>query len=136
MTKSKSLLGLDVGQARIGVAVADTAVRIAVPFGAVDVNGDELRELERIAAAEGVDTIVVGYPRNQSGEPTAQTGLVEAFATGLSNMATHVVFQDESLTSVLAEQRLKERGGNYTKADIDTEAAVIILQDYLETHKV
>jgi putative Holliday junction resolvase len=133
MSGSKSLIGLDVGQARIGVAVADTAVRIAVPFATIDVNGDELKEMARIAVAQRVDTIVVGYPRNQSGEPTAQTALVEDFAHGLGDMAAEIVFQDESLTSVMAEQRLKERGGTYSKADIDAEAAVIILQDYLES---
>ncbi len=134
MSKSKSLLALDVGEARIGVAVADTAVKIAVPFGALDVDGTEIQQIARIAVDQEADVIVVGYPRNQSGEPTAQTAYVEQFTTQLGDMAQDVVFQDESLTSVMAEQRLQARGGNYTKGDIDAEAAVIILQDYLEEH--
>ena len=134
MSKSKSLLALDVGEARIGVALADTGVRIAIPFGAVEVDGTELTEIARIAVKEGTNTIVVGYPRNQSGEPTAQTEYVENFANQLIDMAEEIVFQDESLTSVMAEQRLKERGGQYTRGDIDAEAATIILQDYLEQH--
>lgn len=134
MSKTKSLLALDVGEARIGAAIADTAVRIAIPFGAIEVDGNELTEIARIVVKEGTSTIIVGYPRNQSGEPTAQTEYVENFASQLSDMADEVVFQDESLTSVMAEQRLKDRGGQYTRGDIDAEAATIILQDYLEQH--
>lgn len=134
MSKSKSILALDVGEARIGVAVADTAVKIAVPFGTIDVDGTEVQQIARMAVDHEADVIVVGYPRNQSGEPTAQTTYVEQFSSQLSDLAAEVVFQDESLTSVIAEQRLQSRGGAYTKADIDAEAAVIILQDYLEEH--
>jgi putative pre-16S rRNA nuclease len=134
MSKSKSLLALDVGEARIGVAVADTAVKIAVPYGALDVDGTEIEQIARMTVDQETDIIVVGYPRNQAGEPTAQTATVEQFAAQLSDLASDVVFQDESLTSVMAEQRLQARGGAYTKGDIDAEAAVIILQDYLEEH--
>jgi putative Holliday junction resolvase len=134
MSRSKKLIALDVGEARIGVAVADTAVRIAVPYGAIEVDGTELQEIAAIVVREDTDVIVVGYPRNQSGEVTAQTSYVEQFAEGLKDMASEVVFQDESLTSVMAEQRLQARGGSYTKGDIDAEAAVIILQDYIEEH--
>jgi putative holliday junction resolvase len=134
MASSKTLIALDVGEARIGVAVADTGVKIAVPFGAVEVDGSELKEIARIVASEGADTIIVGYPRNQSGEPTAQTAYVETFAAQLTNLADEIVYQDESLTSVIAEQRLQTRGGKYTKGDIDSEAAAIILQDYLEQY--
>jgi putative Holliday junction resolvase len=134
MSKNKSLIALDVGEARIGVAVGDTAVKIAVPYGAIEVNGTELTQIAQLAVRENADVIVVGYPRNQSGEATAQTASVEAFAAQLTDMADELVFQDESLTSVMAEQRLKARGGQYTKGDIDAEAAVIILQDYIEEH--
>ncbi|MDB5177638.1 MAG: Holliday junction resolvase YqgF [Candidatus Saccharibacteria bacterium] len=134
MSRSKSLIGLDVGAARIGVALGDTAVRIAIPYGAIEVNGTELEEIANLIVKQEADVIVVGYPRNQSGEATAQTAYVEQFAEGLSDMASEVVFQDESLTSVMAEQRLQARGGSYSKGDIDAEAAVIILQDYIEEH--
>ena len=46
----------------------------------------------------------------------------------------NIVFQDESLTSVMAEDRLKASGKPYEKGDIDAMAATIILQDYLEIH--
>lgn len=129
---SRSLVCLDVGEKRIGVAVADTSIRIAVPFTTVLVDGDELKNIAEIVLKEGAETIVVGYPRNQSGDTTAQTTYVEHFTKDLQDLAQQVVFQDESLTSVLAERRLKESGKPYEKADIDSHAASIILQDYLE----
>ena len=132
---SRTIIGLDVGTKRIGVAVADPSVGIAVPFITVDVDGNELQAIAEIVINEGADTIVVGYPRNQSGEKTAQTGMVEFFAKNLKDMVPKVVFQDESLTSVLAEQQLKAHGRPYTKADIDAQAATIILQDFIEEQR-
>lgn len=131
--KAKTLIALDVGEKRIGVAVADTSVRIAVPFTTLEVDGTELKEIALLAVKEQADTIVVGYPRNQSGEPTAQTEYAENFAGQLKDIA-EVQFQDESLTSVMAEQQLKSLGKPYTKGEIDARAAAIILQDYLEIH--
>jgi putative Holliday junction resolvase len=132
--KIKSLISLDVGEKRIGVAVADPAVRIAVPFQTIEVDGNEVEAIAEVVIKEDADTIVVGYPRNQLGESTAQTNYVENFAKQLEELAPTVVFQDESLTSVMAEQQLKAHKKPYTKADIDAQAAAIILQDYLETH--
>lgn len=126
-----SLVCLDVGEKRIGVAIADTAVRIAIPYDTIEVNGDEVKEIAEIVVREKAPVIVVGYPRNQQGEATHQTEFAENFAAQLTDIAK-VEFQDESLTSVLAENRLKSRKKPYQKGDIDKEAAAIILQDYLE----
>ncbi len=130
----KNLVALDVGEKRIGVAVADTSVRIAIPMTTLDVDGTEIKEIALLVTRENCDTIVVGYPRNQSGEPTAQTAYVEKFAEQLKDIAATIEFQDESLTSVIAEQRLSAHNKPYSKADIDAQAAAIILQDYLEIH--
>lgn len=130
--KNKTFLALDVGEKRIGAAVGDTGVRIAVPLDTVEVDGSEMEQIARMIVDEKIDAVVLGYPRNQSGEPTAQTAFVETFAEKLTDIAPKMVFQDESLTSVLAEQRLKSYGKPYTKGDIDAQAAAIILQDYLE----
>lgn len=121
------------GERRIGVALGDTAVRIAIPYDTLSVDGGEVREIAELVVRENIETIVVGYPRNQQGEATAQSRYVEEFAAKLSDMAT-VKFQDESLTSVMAENRLKSRQRQYQKGDIDKEAAAIILQDYLEEY--
>ena len=129
---SQSIICLDVGEKRIGVAVADSAINIAVAFDTILVDGDELKKIADIVIREGAKTIVVGYPRNQQGETTAQTSYVERFASQLEDMAASIVFQDESLTSVMAENRLIAMKKPYTKGDIDAQAAAIILEDYLE----
>ncbi|MEI6228890.1 MAG: Holliday junction resolvase RuvX [Candidatus Saccharibacteria bacterium] len=134
MHKNLSLVCLDVGEKRIGVAVSDSAVRIAVPLETIEVNGGENAAIKKIVDDEGADIIVVGYPRNQSGQPTAQTKFVTDFADKLSGIAPKLVFQDESLTSVIAEQRLQSFKKPYSKADIDAMAAAIILQDYIEAN--
>lgn len=131
MAQKKSFICLDVGEKRIGVALADSVVRIAIPYTTIEVDGEEVRAIAELYVKESAHAIVVGYPRNQQGEATAQTDYVVDFATQLEEFSP-IIFQDESLTSVQAEQRLSRRRGGYTKGDIDAEAAAIILQDYLE----
>lgn len=134
MPVAKTYLALDVGEKRIGVAMAHSDVRIAIPLETIEVNGAEIEKIRQIAQDENASTLVVGYPRNQSGQATAQTAYVEKFAGRLQDVAPEVVFQDESLTSVLAEQHLASSGKPYAKGDIDARAAALILQDYLEQH--
>lgn len=134
MAHKTTFLSLDVGEKRIGVAVGDSEVRIAIAYDTLDVDGTEYEQIARLIGLESADIVVIGYPRNQSGEATAQTAYVETFAKGLEDMAPKIVFQDESLTSVLAEDRLKSMGKPYEKKDIDMYAASIILQDYMEQH--
>ncbi len=131
MASKKTFICLDVGERRIGVAVADSAVRIAIPYTTILVDGNEVTAIAELFVKESADRIVVGYPRNQQGEETAQTEYVIEFAKSLKEFAK-VVFQDESLTSVQAEQRLSRRRGGFSKEDVDAEAAAIILQDFLE----
>lgn len=129
---TRNLVALDVGQKRIGVALADARIRIAVPYGYVEQSAKMWQELAEIFLKHHIDTIVVGYPRNQSGQPTQQTAAVERFVDQLTELEydAKIVYQDESLTSVQAEARL---GRVKDKWQIDAEAASIILQDYLET---
>lgn len=127
------LIALDVGEKRIGVAVSDGIVQIARPLETILVDGVELDRIMAIIDEEKVAEVVIGYPRNQSGEPTQQTGFVEAFKERLEEIVhIPVMFQDESLTSVLAEEKLKSYGKPYEKGDVDKLAAALILQDYLE----
>ena len=134
MPKAKTFLCLDVGEKRIGVAVGDDAVRIAVPFETIEVDGNEVESIAEVFIKEDACILVVGYPRNQSGETTAQTRFVEEFAKKLTDITPNIVFRDESLTSVMAEDRLASYKTPYTKADVDAQAAAIILQDYIEAN--
>jgi len=131
---SQSFVCLDVGEKRIGVAIADSSVRIAIPFMTIEVDGDEIEAIAEIVLKEEAKTIVVGYPRNQQGEPTTQTDYVEKFVEKLQDIEAEIIYQDESLTSVMAEQQLIAHKKPYVKGDIDALAAAIILQDYLEVN--
>ncbi|MBR2709297.1 endolytic transglycosylase MltG [Candidatus Saccharibacteria bacterium] len=128
------IVGLDVGEKRIGVSKADSDTRIAVPVGFIEVDGTEWQEIARVARLNNTNLFVLGMPRSNEGNETAQSVYVRNFAKVLTEKipGARIKFQDESLTSVMAEERLKASGKKYEKGDIDAEAATIILQDFLE----
>ena len=129
------IIGLDVGTRRIGVAIADSSVRIAVPKTTITVNnGLEFTEITRLARMNNTEWFIVGLPRNNEGKETAQSKYAREFAETLKTVMPNakIRFQDESLTSVEAENRLKSRKRTYQKGEIDAEAASIILQDFIE----
>ena len=131
------ILGLDVGEKRIGVARIDTDTRIAVPVGYILVDGTEWQQIAKLSALHNTMFFVLGLPRSNEGNETAQTVYVRNFAKTLAEKVPGVKirFQDESLTSVVAEERLKARGKPYEKGAIDAEAATIILEDYIENYE-
>ena len=132
---SKQIIALDVGDKRIGVAVADSAIGIAVPYDTIEVDGTEITQILELIAQDHTEKIVVGYPRNQSGETTQQTVKVEDFVARLNELDVDIVYQDESLTSVLATQQLEATGKPYKKADVHMVAASLILADYMESQR-
>lgn len=137
------VLALDVGTRRIGVAFADTSVRIAIPREMISVDGNELENIAKSLRLEKADVLVCGFPRNSKGEATKQTELVREFVEKLKEFLEQkgqklpeIHYQDESLTSVLAETQLSQKK-ELSRKDrasgiVDSEAAAIILQDYLE----
>jgi putative pre-16S rRNA nuclease len=139
------VVGLDIGEKRIGVAVSDATGTLARPLAvlrpsALDVDGLDLvvREIARLAAEEdGVGAIVVGLPRRLDGTPTAMTRRVHEFVRHLGSQTTvPVMLQDERLSSREAESRLAMRDKDWRsrKARLDAAAAAVILQDYLDSH--
>lgn len=132
MINKRTYLCLDVGTQRIGVALGDSIGRIAEPLTTIHVDGQEARHLAALIEAHEVTDLVIGLPRDQAGNETAQTSVVRHAATAWQTLGLPQHWQDESVTSILAEERLKHRKKGYTKADIDAEAAAIILQDFLE----
>lgn len=139
------ILALDVGTKRIGVAFADTSVRIAVPREMIPVDGDELAAIVKQYHLENADLIVSGLPRNNQGEETAQTKVVQSFIISLQDYfvkheqkAPLIKYQDETLTSVAAEAYLTANSHEFSRKDratgrLDSEAAAIILEDFMNT---
>jgi putative holliday junction resolvase len=126
-----SLLALDVGERKIGVARASAIAKIAEPLITLANDASFASKLDQLISEHSVDTLVVGLPRGMNGQDTAQTEYVKQFIDSL-NVSSKVVLQDEAVTSVMAEQQLKEAGKPYTKEDIDAVAASLILNDYLQ----
>ena len=129
-----TIVALDVGMVRTGVAIGNSLARLARPL--VTLPTDQFAAaFAELAKQESPDIVVVGLPRNLSGQPTQQTAYVEDFVR--QQLATYtVVFQDEAVTSKKAEAELAARKKPYTKADIDALAATYILQDYFDTQPV
>lgn len=129
---NKSILALDVGDVRIGVAIASEIARLPHPLTTLQNNSSIAEALSQIVSQEQISKLVVGLPRNMAGEETAQTKKVRAFAEELADkLNLPLYFIDETLTSVEAENYLRARGKVYTKADIDAAAATLILEEFL-----
>ncbi|HEX8030259.1 MAG TPA: Holliday junction resolvase RuvX [Vicinamibacterales bacterium] len=136
-------MGIDYGLRRIGLALSDATATLASPWRLVQRPPSEAETL-RVMIAEidalakdddGLEVVVVGWPRRLDGSPTDQTRIVETFAHALeSRIAVPVVLQDERLSSHEAESRLAIREGDWRKrkARLDAAAAAVILQDYLD----
>ena len=129
---SKSVVSLDVGAARIGVAVANLASRMPQPLKAVLHDDQVMKTLGILCKEQGALAVVVGLPRGLDGQHTAQTVAVELFASELEKyLDIPVYWQDEAVTSAQAEAELIARKKPYAKGDIDMLAATYILEDFM-----
>jgi putative Holliday junction resolvase len=134
---NSSVLALDVGSKRVGVAVASMAARIPHPLVTITASGDVLMvELEQIVKEENIERFIVGLPRGLDGQETSQTKDIRTFSDFLSgHFSLPIDFQDEALTSKKAEEELDKRGKPYKAEDIDSLAATYILEDWLSEHE-
>lgn len=129
-------LSLDVGEKRIGVALAHQTARLAHPYTTLENSPAVFRELQSIVERETVGTVIIGLPRGLSGQDTAQTAVVQAFGQELATYleAVPIAWQDEALTSKKAEAELRRRQRQWEKSEVDALAASYILEDYLLEH--
>jgi putative holliday junction resolvase len=130
-------LGIDLGRARIGLALADDVLRSARPLKAVrHRNGvADLAEIGAVAREYEVTQAVVGLPLNMDGTEGASARMARAFAPRLSTaLGVPVDLFDERLSTFEAEDRLRTRGvsARDMKGMVDAEAAAVILQGWLD----
>lgn len=133
----KRIMGLDVGDKTIGVAVSDPLGLTAQGITTIRRKGikSDLKELEDIIKNYNVEVIVVGLPKNMNNTIGPQGEKVLKFIEKLENrMEMKVVLQDERLTTVSAERALLKADVSRKKRKglIDKVAATYILQAYLE----
>lgn len=137
MPEPGRVLGLDPGDARIGVAISDPGRRVAVPFGTVRVGQPpgELKAVAAIVADNDVTAVVIGLPRELSGKEGPRAAHARAFADAIQGFVeVPIDFQDERLTTVEAERLLRGAGvvGKRRRANVDQTAATLILQTWLD----
>jgi putative Holliday junction resolvase len=132
-------LGVDVGDVRIGVARSDPSGLIATPVETVARGRGDLARLRALAEEEPTLEIVVGLPRSLSGGEGPSAEKVRRFAGRLASYVAPVPVRlcDERLSTVSAEATLRERGrsGQKRRAVVDQAAAVVILQNALDTER-
>ena len=134
------ILAVDLGRVRTGLAISDPTGFIATPAGTItqrDINKLVL-EVSETARQEGADEIVVGHPRNMDGTCGESAHMAESFAKALkTETGLPVRLWDERMTTMSAIGILNETNtrGKKRKAVVDTVAATIILQDYLDSLK-
>jgi putative Holliday junction resolvase len=130
------ILGLDLGQSRIGVAISDPDRRMAVPLGTVRTGAPEdVKAIAAMVKEHRVAAIVVGLPLSMSGRKSQAADHAEKFALALRDfLGVPVYLEDERLTTVQAERRLAEAGvrGRDRRQLVDQTAATLILQSYLD----
>lgn len=132
-------LGLDPGEARIGVARSDPSGFLATPVETVARGEGDLVRLAALVVEEEAVEVVVGLPRSLSGGEGPAAARVRQFAQALARQIAPVPVRlcDERLTTVSAESMLRDRGrkGRSRRAVVDQAAAVLILQQALDTER-
>lgn len=133
------ILGLDYGEARIGVAVSDVFGILATPLDTICEKDRELQleKVYKVAKDNGVEKLVVGYPKHMDGTVGHRAQYTEEFARDLSQkLGIPYVMWDERLSSTEAHRILESGGvsGKNRKTKVDKIAAVIILQGYLDAN--
>jgi putative pre-16S rRNA nuclease len=130
------ILGLDLGGARIGVAVSDPDRKVAVPVGKVRTGApQDVKAIAALVREHDITEIVVGHPLGLSGQAGEAAHHAERFAQALHGaLGLPVHLQDERLTTVQAERELAEAGirGRHRRDVVDASAAALILQAYLD----
>ncbi len=123
------ILGIDYGEKRIGLAISDESQTFARELDILPPK-DFWQGINGLIKTEGVEKVVLGWPINMAGEKTKKTREVERFKLELEKAcAVQVDITDERLTSVMAHNL---PGG---KKNVDSLAAQILLQNYLDKHK-
>jgi putative holliday junction resolvase len=134
------ILGLDLGERRVGVALSDSLGYTAQPQPTLEVGGDKalLEAIRKIIQDYEVSRIVVGLPLNQDGTMGPRALRVEQLANQMA-VATGLPVEriDERFTSIEAQRILKDapRKVRRDKGNVDRIAATLILQNYLDSQR-
>ncbi len=133
--EDKTIIALDVGTKRIGVARANSIALIAEPLLTLDNDKDLFKNISTIIKEQNAKLLVIGMPNNLEGNQTQQTKYTDEFVKDLSKtISIPVAVQNEALSSVIARDRLSIRKTNYDKSEVDSMAASVILESFIESN--
>ena len=125
-------LGVDYGESKVGLAIADEETKMAFAFDTLINDKNLYTNLKEIISCEDVATVVIGLPSHVNRQETEY--LSEKFAKKLAQFTNaKIVFQDEMFTTKMAKANLIERGVKSVDKHDDAEAARIILQEWLDS---
>ena len=137
------MLALDIGEKRIGVAVSDETETLARPLTTITraSRREDTEHIARLVMEQSAVRLIAGYPRSLSGDEGPQAQRVRRYVQALAAaLPVPVELWDERYTTVEASERLLEakpgRRKTRGRSQLDAAAAAIILQDYLDAHRL
>ena len=136
MVIKKRIIALDIGTKRIGIAVSDALWLGASPIETIKRDNGSIEKIKNLCKEYNTNTILIGVPYNMDGSLGFQAKDCLNFIKPLKN-DYEILYQDERLSSDTAENILRSKGKKYTKnkALVDTAAACVILQEYLDNNR-
>jgi putative Holliday junction resolvase len=129
-------LAIDYGEKRVGLAISDELNIIAKPMSILKVSSlsDAISKIHRIIKSQGIDKVIIGLPLGPKGAETKQSIQTRYFANSLKDTNSAAIeFWNESFSTQQAEQYSSTTRSSRKKKNPDSEAARIILQEYLDT---
>ena len=126
----EKLLGIDHGEKKVGLAMADTETKIATPYKILIKEKDPIAKIKEICQQENIEKIIVGLPIGLRGVNSEQYKKVADFIIKLKQeIKLEIIEQDEKMTSIYAQKLMRE---TKTRKPDDAVAAMLILQSYLD----
>lgn len=130
-------LGIDYGLNKIGLALADDEVKIAMPHEVIfeDDREKQLAEILHVIKGEGINVVVIGVPTNRAGKESAQTTKAREFISKLkAQLPSQVTLheEDERFSTKMSQKLMETMGKKAQTAPDDAIAAACILQGYLD----
>ena len=125
------IIGIDYGLKRIGIAIGDTEVDMAFARDAIPSQPDAANAVAKLYKEELCEQAVVGHPILESGEPGEQARITEDFAEALKTLGVEVILFDERYTTSAARRNLAHMDSRDRKKHLDSEAARLMLAEYL-----
>ncbi len=139
--KESRILGFDYGAKRIGVALSDPLMTFAYPHITIKNDNKTWSELDNLIREKNVIKIILGYPFREDGKPSGLSPTITKFKENLERRyKIEVILWDERYTSSIATEMMilsnNKKSKRRDKGIIDRNAAAIILQEYLNEHKL